>query len=99
MVYVQLIKSNKQDKRYTALFYDDNRKQIKTTHFGSDIGSTFIDHKDEKTKDAWIARHKVRGTFNNYMSASALAKHLLWNKITLRASYMDYLKTFGLTKY
>jgi len=50
MVYIQLQKSNITGKRYTAVFYDENRKKIKSTSFGYDKGSTFLGHGDTKNK-------------------------------------------------
>ena len=78
-----------------AVFYDGTKK-LKTVHFGDANGSSFIDHKDGKKKDAWIARHKVRGTFNNPMSASSLSYHILWNKPTIKESIKDYKKKFDI---
>ena len=97
--YIQLLKSKKEEKRFEAKFFDINKNKIKSINFGLKNGSTFIDHKDTKIKDAWIARHQVRGTFNNPLTPSSLAYHLLWNKPTLSASYNDYLKKFSLLKY
>lgn len=97
--YIQLLKSKKEEKRFEARFFDINKKKLKSINFGLKNGSTFIDHKDTKIKDAWIARHQVRGTFNNPLTPSSLAYHLLWNKPTLSASYNDYLKKFNLQKY
>lgn len=96
---VSITKSTRDDKRYQATFTDDSGKKS-TTHFGyangNKTGSTFIDHKNEDKKKAWTARHKVRGDFNNYKSASSLAKNILWNKPTLTASINDYKKKFNL---
>ena len=97
--YIQLLKSKREDKRFEAKFFDSNRKKIKSIQFGLKGGNTFIDHNDYKIKDAWIARHSVRGDFNNPLSASSLAYHILWNKTTLSSSYNDYLKKFNLLKY
>jgi len=92
---VDIKKSTRNDKRYQAIFTDsDGTTTIK--HFGYDGGLTFIDHSDEDKKKAWIARHKVRGNFADYKSASSLAKHILWNKHTLTASINDYKKKFNL---
>ena len=96
---VDIKKSTRDDKRLMATFTSpDNKKSI--THFGyaegNKTGSTFIDHKNEDKKKAWLARHKVRGDFNNYKSASSLAKNILWNKPTLTASINDYKKKFNL---
>jgi hypothetical protein len=45
-------KSNRKGKRFYVIY---NNKII---HFGLDTGSTFIDHKDKKKRDAWRARFK-----------------------------------------
>lgn len=89
-------KSDRKNKRYKALFYDGDKK-VKTTHFGLDTGSTFIDHKDEDKKKAYIARHsKNNENWNDYQSAGSLAFHILWSKPTLQASIKDYKKKFNL---
>ena len=76
-------KSKKPDKRLQATFGN------KTVHFGTKGGSTFIDHRDPKTKANWEARHKVRENWKDYDSAGALSKHVLWNKPTIAASIQD----------
>ena len=80
---VVVSKSAKSDKRLKADFGN------KTIHFGAKNGSTYIDHKDQKTKANWEARHKVRENWTDYDSAGALSKHVLWNKPTLAASIKD----------
>ena len=75
--------SDRQGKRYKAVFFDNNKK-VKTTHFGLDTGSTYIDHKDDDKKKAYIARHsKNNENWNDYMSAGALSRYILWNMKTL----------------
>ena len=97
--YIQLLKSTKENKRFEAKFFDIDRKKIKSVSFGLKGGNTFIEHKNTKTKDAWIARHSVTGDWTKPDTASSLAFHILWNKPTLSASYNDYLKKFNLKKY
>ena len=96
--------SDRPDKRYMAVFYDKDNK-VKTTHFGYAItddkgikkyGSTYIDHKNDELKSAYIARHQVNEDFTNYMSAGSLAFHILWNKKSLRESIADYKRRFRL---
>jgi hypothetical protein len=43
--------SDRKNKRYYVIYED------KKIHFGSKDGTTFIDHKDEKKRTAWKARH------------------------------------------
>jgi hypothetical protein len=96
---VQLKKATTQGKKYTAVFYDNDRKKIKSTSFGAVGYDDFTKHKDEERKEAYLARHKKNEDWNNYMTAGSLSMHLLWSKPTLSASYNAYLKKFNLTKY
>ena len=80
---VVISSSNKPEKRLKAKF------ENKTVHFGSKDGSTFVDHKDQKTKKAWEARHKVNENWTDYDTAGSLAKNILWNKKTMQASVQD----------
>ena len=92
---VTITDSTNPKKRLMAIFLDNNKK-VRTTHFGLKGGSTFIDHKDETKKKNYLARHKVRENWNDYMSAGSLAKNILWNEPTLTASIKDYKKRFNL---
>jgi hypothetical protein len=99
MVYVQLKKSTSEGKKYTAVFYDESRKKIKTTHFGATGYSDFPTHKDEERKQRYLERHSKSENWSDYKSAGSLAKYILWNKTSISASYNDYLKKFNLKKY
>ena len=83
MKEVIISKSPKPDKRLLAQF------PTKKVHFGARGGSTFVDHKNIQTKKAWEARHRVNEDWRDFDSAGALAKHVLWNKRTLKASVSD----------
>ena len=56
----------------------------KKINFGSDIGSTFFDHKNIIKKKAWLARHsKIQNKKGEYViylktSPSYWASRLLW---------------------
>ncbi len=80
---VIISKSRKPDKRLKADFGG------KTIHFGAKGGSTYVDHKDTKTKANWEARHKVRENWKDYDTPGALSKHVLWNKPTIKDSIKD----------
>ena len=77
---VLISSSLKTNKRLKAEF------KTKAVHFGQAGGNTCIDHQNGQYKKAWIARHKVRGSFSNLQTASALAKGALWNKATMKSS-------------
>ena len=78
--------SSKKDKRYDAVFHDGTK-----VSFGAKESKTYVDSASNKIKQAWLARHSVRGTFNNPRTASALSKHILWGKTK---SVSKNLKTF-----
>ena len=98
MVYVELKKATTQGKKYTAIFYDNDRRKIKTTHFGSDM-SNYTIHKDDERKQRYLDRHIANEQWNDYMSAGSLSRWILWHKPTISASYNDYIKKFNLKKY
>ena len=91
MKLLEVKKSTRKDKKYMAVFDDGT-----TTHFGFKGSSTYIDHNDDKKKDAYIARHKVNENWNDPKTAGALARYILWNKKTLKESIADYKKRFNL---
>jgi len=97
MVKVEFAPSTNKEKKYMAIFYSDSGEKIKTTHFGAKNASTYIDHKDEKIKNAWVARHRVRGTFNDYKSASSLAYNILWRFKSFNEAVKEYKKKFNLS--
>ena len=103
--YVSIKNSDKPDKRMVAVFYDENKQRVKTTHFGyqntqtGKYGSTYIDHNDDKKKDNYIKRHAVNENFNDYISAGSLSRYILWNRKTLQSSINDYMNKFNLKRY
>ena len=76
MEYI-LKKSNRKGKRFMIKI--DN----KNYHFGAlpfEKG-TFIDHKNQKIKNAWIARHKDDKNYNNKKSGIYYSRHLLFKSL------------------
>ena len=71
--------STRKGKRYMILYGG------KWIHFGSKTGSTYIDHRDVKKRDAWRARHsKITNSKGQLVhklksSASFWSWNLLWN--------------------
>ncbi len=70
--------SNMKGKRFYV------RYMGKKIHFGAKGGQTFLDHRDEKKRKAWLARHsKIRDkqgrkVINLKTSASYWSKNILW---------------------
>jgi len=93
---VEIKKSPILTKKYVAIFYDEDGKKVKTTHFGFSGMSDMTQHHDIFRKNRYIDRHKNRENWNDYMSAGALSRWVLWNKPSLRASIADYKSKFNL---
>ncbi len=91
---IKITKSDKKEKKLMAIFEDCNTGRRKTTHFGSAGMSDFTKHKDPERKERYLARHRKNENWNDPTSAGALAKYILWNKPTLRASIADYKRKF-----
>ena len=98
-MFVSIKKSTLPKYKYTAIFYDDNKKKVKTTHFGAAGMSDFTIHKDPKRKQRYLDRHRARENWNKYMSAGSLSRYILWNKPSFSGSYADYRKKFNLKKF
>ena len=88
---LNIVKLRGDKKKYQAIF--SNNKRVK---FGAEGSKTFLDHKDDKKKENYLARHKVRENWNDPYTAGALSRWILWNKKTLRESIADYKKRFNL---
>ena len=98
-MYVSIGKSTRAGKKMMAIFYDEAKKKIKTTHFGASGYEDFTTHGEIQRKMNYIARHKEREDWTDYMTAASLARFILWNKPTIKASIEDYMSRFRLRAY
>ncbi len=85
MSYI-LKKSNRKDKRFLITMPNFGHSH----HFGSAVGKTFIDHQDNKKKQAWIARHKNDKGWDNKHSGIYHSRKLLWTEPTLKEAIKKY---------
>ena len=102
MISVSFSKSPNKKKKLRATFNHPDGK-VETTDFGA---SGFMDftlyHKTgdiqmaEKKKRNYLNRHKYNEDWDDFTSAGALARWILWNKPTLKESVEDFKERFGL---
>ena len=95
-MYVSIGKSTRAGKKMMAIFYDEAKKKIKTTHFGASGYEDYTTLGEMQLKMNYIARHKDREDWNDYMSSGSLSRWILWNKPTLSESIKDYMNRFRL---
>tara|TARA_Y100001938_G_scaffold148964_1_gene234267 strand:+ start:632 stop:928 length:297 start_codon:yes stop_codon:yes gene_type:complete len=98
-MFVEIKKSTNPKKKLMAIFYDDNKKKVKTIHFGSAGMSDFTIHKDKERKERYLTRHKKRENWSIPMTAGSLSRWILWDKPDLQKSINSYMKRFKLKKY
>ena len=96
MVKVQIKNSTNPKKKKMAIFFDDDGKKIKTTHFGQRGASDYTQNKSDERKKNYLQRHQARENWSNYTSAGSLSRYILWNRKTLSASIADYKRRFNL---
>ena len=84
-------KSDKPDKKYYIITNND-----KKVYFGAAGMSDFTKHKDEARKQRYINRHKNNEdwTKSGIDTAGFWSRWLLWNKPTIKNSYLHVKERF-----
>ena len=89
MIEVEIDKSDKKDKKLVAKFRFPDGKR-KTTHFGAKGYSDFTIHKNPNRKAKYLVRHNSED-WEDFTSAGALSRWILWNEPHLNLSFNNYL--------
>jgi hypothetical protein len=88
-------KSHRREKKWDAVF-DKNGKE-KVVSFGQKGYSDFTKHKNVTRRQRYLKRHSGMGeSWNKPDTPGALAKWILWNKPSFRASVSDFKQRFNL---
>jgi len=85
--------SAKSDKKYDVFVVDGNT--MKTISFGAKGYEDYTIHHDSKRKQSYMRRHRNED-WGNPFTAGFWAKHLLWNKKTLKESADDIITNYGI---
>ena len=98
-MFVSIKPSTSSGKKMMAIFYDESKKKVRTTHFGASGYEHYSGgHQDLQRKQNYLARHN-KEDWNDYMTAGSLSRWILWGKPSLSASIEDYMNRFKLKKY
>ena len=100
MKLLKIVKSEKKDKKWKAIFKLDNGKE-KTTHFGfnnpKDLKNDYTLNKDKERRRRYRIRHEKDLKTNDPTRAGYLSYYLLWgNSTSLKQNIKDYKKRFKL---
>ena len=96
-MFVEIKKSNNPRKKLMAIFYDENKKKIKTVHFGQSGADDYTITNDEKQKELYRKRHAKDLKTNDPTRAGYLSYYILWGDSTsLKKNISSYKKRFNL---
>jgi hypothetical protein len=85
-------KSDKPGKKY-YIITESNRK----IYFGASGYSDFTHHKDEQRKQRYIKRHTNENWSKSGIDTAGFwSRWLLWNKPTIKESYIDIKRRFNI---
>ena len=94
---VVIKKSTNKDKKMMAVFYDDNDKKIKTSHFGFSKMNDYTLTGDKEARKRYRERHAKDLDTKDYKRAGYLSYYILWGDSTsLQENIKSYKKKFNL---
>jgi hypothetical protein len=93
---LDIVKSSKAGKKWTAHFEDKETGRQRSTHFGATGYEDFTQHKDEERAEAYRRRHKKDLETNDPTRAGFLSYYVLWQSPNLNANIRNYKKRFNL---
>jgi len=92
---VDIKKSDKKEKKYVAIFTDDNNNK-KTIHFGSAGMKDYTLTGDKLARERYRARTKKVYDKSPPMSASRLSFEVLWgNSTSIKQNIKDYKNKYN----
>ena len=98
-MFVQLVKLYDSPKKYKMIFYDDDRKKVKTTNFGASGSSDYTINRDKDRRQRYLDRHRKREKWDRPMTPGSLSRFILWNMPTIKSSFADYRARFKFKLY
>ena len=96
MKLIDIKKSDREKKKYMAIFEDEKGKR-KTTHFGLKGANDFLLTGDKEARKRYRERHKKDLATKDPTRAGYLSYFILWGDSTsLNKNIADYKKRFNL---
>ena len=96
MTRLTLIKSPNRNKKWRAIFRDDDGEEHHTD-FGDSSMQDYTQHGDKMRRANYLSRHRSREAWSNPQSAGALSRWLLWGESTsLQSNLSAFKRRFSL---
>lgn len=97
MVSMIIEKGTAKNKKWKAIFYDDEGKKIRTSQFGDSRYQDYTQHKDKERRSKYRERHKKDLASGDYTKPGYLSFYILWGDSTsLKTNISNYKKKFKL---
>ena len=94
MTKLQILKSDKEGKKWKAIFTKDDGK-TKTVHFGSSMHQDFTQHKNLERRHLYRQRHE-KDLKGDPMRAGYLSYYILWgNSTNIQTNIRSFKNKFG----
>jgi hypothetical protein len=94
---LKVVKSQKQGKKYTAVFKNNKTGREKKVNFGAAGMEDYTMHKDKERRQRYRDRHQKDLKTNDPTRAGYLSYYILWGYSTsLRENIKNYKSRFGL---
>ena len=94
--FISLKDANDNKHKYVVTLLNKETGREKTIRFGAFGMSDYTIHKDDKRKNNYIARHKVRENWADPSTAGFWSHWVLWNLPSISASLKDTINRFHL---
>jgi hypothetical protein len=96
-MYLHIIPSSNNKKRFDAYFIDDNNDFYKKISFGSKTAENFTMHHDTTRRENYLNRHHKRENWNTPFTAGSLSRWILWgDSKNINKNITSFKKMFNL---
>ena len=96
MTKLQILKSDREGKKFKAVFTKDDGK-TKTVHFGASGYQDYTQHHDKLRRERYRQRHE-KDLKGDPMRAGYLSYYILWgNSTNLQANIRSFKNKYGFT--
>lgn len=93
---LDIVKSTKEGKKWTAHFENTETGRTRTTHFGASGMQDYTQHKDPERAERYRQRHAKDLRTRDPTRAGYLSMYILWASPNLQKNIRDYKERFNL---
>ena len=94
---VDVKRSSRPEKKWTAIFENRDTGRTRTTHFGAAGMEDYTQHKDKERRERYRMRHAKDLRTDDPTRAGFLSMYLLWGpSSSLAMNIREYKKRFNL---